>query len=255
MKRILIVLFLTISHSLYAFGTYSEGWAVIVPTKIESSGIIFDSYEGLFDVVTFDRNEKCVEKEDLCYSPKSKSIAFSVRPENAVVANFVQKNVGREMLVQYRIHRFTAIALSSELEITDAKAIQTQLPADAKKQVLVKKSGSKRSFSVYGKILQFEYRGRFIGTYEGIYYDKQRDKVHQFSVTNEEIAKQLQLCMQTNVPFYFGVTVSYVTAWRESDYDVFEINYDGPAGQAKVEPTDDSKKDAKTEEKAPEPAK
>jgi hypothetical protein len=43
-----------------------------------------------------------------------------------VVANFVQKNVGREMLVQYRIHRFTAIALSSELEITDAKAIQTQ---------------------------------------------------------------------------------------------------------------------------------
>ncbi|HMW60268.1 MAG TPA: hypothetical protein PKA91_11530, partial [Leptospiraceae bacterium] len=186
---------------------------------------------------------------------KSKSIAFSVRPENAVVANFVQKNVGREMLVQYRIHRFTAIALSSELEITDAKAIQTQLPADVKKQVLVKKSGSKRSFSVYGKILQFEYRGRFIGTYEGIYYDKQRDKVHQFSVTNEEIAKQLQLCMQTNVPFYFGVTVSYVTAWRESDYDIFEINYDGPAGQAKVEPTDDSKKDAKTEEKAPEPAK
>lgn len=61
--------------------------------------------------------------------------------------------------------------------------------------------------------------------------------------------------MQTNVPFYFGVTVSYVTAWRESDYDIFEINYDGPAGQAKVEPTDDSKKDAKTEEKAPEPAK
>ncbi len=240
--------------SLNAFGTYSEGWAVVVPTKLEQSGIIFDSYEGMYDVVTFDRNEKCDEKENQCFNPKSKSLAFSIRPENARAVNFIQKNIGREMLVQYRVHRITAIALSSELEILDAKPIEPQVSKDVKRQVAVQKSGAKRAFSLYGKILLFEYRGRAIGTYEGIYYDKQRDRVHPFSVPNEEMAKFIPTAMASSTPFYFGVSVSYVTAWRESDYDIYEINYDAPAGAAKVEPTTPPEPEKKSEAKDDKPA-
>lgn len=233
MKSCIISILILASAQLNALGTYAEGWAIIVPTKLEQSGILFNSYEGLLDIVHYDRNESCDEANDACFTPKSKSIAFSIDPSNSKLVNFVQKNVNREMIINYRIHRVEAMGLSSDFEITQAFALATTVPEDFQRQLAVDKTGKKRSFSVFGKILMLEYRGRAVGTWEGIYYDKQRDRVHPFSITNETIAKQILEVMKLKSPYHFGVTVAYVTGFRDSPYDVFEINLDGPAGSAK----------------------
>lgn len=255
MKRFVTVAILSLSSPLFALGTYSEGWAVIVPTKLESSGIVFTSYEGTFNVAHFDRNESCDESENQCYTPKAKSYQFSIRDDNAATVKFVLENLNREMLIHYRIHRVEAAALSTDFEVVEAFGILQDYPAELKRQLVVQQSGSKRSFSTFGKVLQLEYRGRAVGTYEGLYYDKQRGKVHPFSVTNEEMAQHIIQCMRSTKPYYFGVTVSYVTGFRESNYDIYEVNFDGPAGAVQVEPARNAEpaktEPGKTEEKKP----
>lgn len=248
MKRILILTILTLSSRVFALGTYSEGWAYVMPTKLESSGILFTSFEGTFDVAHFDRNEACDEAENLCYSPKGKSMQFSVRDDNAATVNFIQANLNKEMLIHYRVHRIEAAALSTDFEVVEAFGVAPDHAPDLKRQLTVKASGSKRNFSIYGKVLMFEYKGRAVGTYEGLYYDKQRDRVHPFSVTNEEMAQHIIQCMRSSKPFYFGVSVAYITGFRETSYDFYEVNFDKPAGSVQAP-------DAKPEEKKPESEK
>jgi hypothetical protein len=244
MKRILILTILALSSRAYALGTYSEGWAYVVPTKLEESGILFSSFEGTFNVAHFDRNEACDEAENLCYSPKPKTIQFSISDKNAATVNFVQSNINKEMLIHYRIHRIEPAGLSTDFEIVEAFGIHPDHAGDLKRQVVVKQSGSKRNFSLYGKVLQFEYKGRAVGTYEGLYYDKQRDRVHPFSVTNEEMAQHIILCMRSGKPYYFGVSVAFVTGFRETSYDIYEVNLDKPAGSIQTAPeTEEKKKD------------
>lgn len=252
MKRILILSILAASSRLFALGTYSEGWAVIVPTKLESSGIMFTSFEGTFDVAHFDRNESCDEAENLCYTPKVKSMQFSIDDENKATVKFVLENLNKEMLIHYRIHRVEAMGLSTEFEVTEALGIQPAHSAELKRQVVVKPSGSKRNFSIFGKILQFEYKGRAVGTYEGLYYDKQRGRVHPFSVTNEEMAQHILQCIRSSAPFYFGVTVAYVTGFRETSYDIYEVNLDRPAGTVEAAPEAKEEPPKKDEKKEPE---
>ncbi|MCE9597652.1 MAG: hypothetical protein K8S54_06755 [Spirochaetia bacterium] len=257
MKSLIVLVLLIASAQLQALGTYAEGWAIVVPTKIEQSGILFNSYEGLYDIVHFDKNESCDEANDGCFTPKSRNVPFSIDQANSNLVNFVQKNVNREMIISYRIHRVEPIGLSTGMEITQAFALAAQAPENFQRQLVVSKTGSKRSFSVFGKVLMLEYRGRAVGTWEGIYYDKQRDRVHPFSITNDAIAKQLLEVMKIKNPYYFGVTVAYVTGLRDSPYDIFEINLDGPAGAAKPsgQPEPTKSEPAKSEPSKTEPPK
>ncbi|MBI3394448.1 MAG: hypothetical protein HY042_01295, partial [Spirochaetia bacterium] len=176
--------------------TYSEGMVFIKLLKFESRGVIFDSWEGEGEITAFDKSEKCEEAQDQCYTAKKEKIAFSVRPETqgGAVANAMRKAIGQEMLVKYRIHKFTAAALSSDFEITEILTVG-DTPIDFPTQQLAPKTGSKRNFSVRGRIIQFEYRGTVKGTYEGLYVDKDKNKVHPFSVTNEEMADYVQKAM------------------------------------------------------------
>lgn len=217
----------------FALGTYSHGWAVVKIEKLESSGLIFDSYEGVLQLHSFNSDEKCDEKKDQCFTGQPKKLNFSVQSDNTA-ANFINKNIGREILVNYRIHRFEPIALSTDFEVIEAKNLLTEKSKDLKEKLVVKKTGSERNFSVAGKILQLDYQGTFIGTYEGLYLDKKKNKVHPFSITNEKMAKYAWQAMQSRTSFYMGISVAYATGFRKSDYDIFEINYKEPAGGVSV---------------------
>ncbi|XDD51316.1 hypothetical protein AB3N59_06025 [Leptospira sp. WS92.C1] len=233
-KRIFILIFsfgsLFFSSSVFALGTYSEGWAVVRLTQFESRGIIFDSHEGLIEFITFEGSEKCDSSKDECYAPLKEKIEFSVRPENSDVVNFLSSNLNQEILIQYRIHRIEPIALSTDFEVVAAQKQFTGMPRDAADKIIVTKTGSKRNFSVSGRILQLEYQGTAVGTYEGLYFDEIRGKVHPFSVTNEEVANFIWNTMKFGTKYYIGVSVAFATGWRKSDYDIFEINYKAPAG-------------------------
>ncbi|TGK64845.1 hypothetical protein EHQ27_03020 [Leptospira wolffii] len=236
MKRNLIyrILFLGvcfhITTSLSAAGTYSEGWTVAKLTQFESRGLIFDSYEGLLEVTTFNPQEACAEEKDECFIPTKQKVEFSVRPENADVVNFLSKNLNQEILVQYRIHRFEPVALSTDYEVIGAQIQEKALPKDGPDKFVGKKTGSKRNFSVTGRILSLEYRGTLIGTWEGLYLDETRGKVHPFSVTDEEVAAFATSTLKYGAKYFLGVSVAFATGWRESHYDLFEVNYKAPAG-------------------------
>ena len=103
----------------------------------------------------------------------------------------------------------------------------TELESD---KLIVSKTGSKRNFSVSGKILSLEYQGTIIGTYEGLYLDEVRSKVHPFSITDEKMANYAWNTMKSNMKSNFGISVAFATGFRKSNYDLFEINYKAPAG-------------------------
>ncbi|AOP34744.1 hypothetical protein A0128_13315 [Leptospira tipperaryensis] len=236
MKRI-IVLTLTFgllffSSSVFAAGTYSEGWAVVKLIQFESRGLIFDSHEGLLEFTTFDNAEKCDASKDECFSPLKEKVEFSVRPENGEVVNFLNNNLNQEILVQYRIHRFEPVALSTDFEVIGAVKQLPSIPKEALDKIIVDKSGAKRNFSVSGRILKLEYQGTMIGTYEGLYLDEVRGKVHPFSITNETVATFAWNTMKFGTKYFIGVSVAFATGWRKSDFDIFEINYKSPAGGA-----------------------
>lgn len=234
LKRIGVLIFsigsLFFSSSVFALGTYSEGWAVVKLVQFESRGLIFDSYEGLIEFTTYDKSEKCESSKDECFSPLKEKVEFSARPENADVVNFLSNNLNQEILVQYRIHRIEPLGLSTDFEVVAAQRQITMIPKEAVDKIIVDKSGSKRNFSVSGRILQLDYQGTSIGTYEGLYLDEVRGKVHPFSVTNEEVAKFAWNTMKFGTKYFIGISVAFATGWRKSDYDVFEINYKSPAG-------------------------
>ncbi|WP_010570619.1 surface adhesion protein Lsa26 [Leptospira broomii] len=229
-------IFLLSSSSVSALGTYSEGWTVAKLIQFESRGLIFDSYEGFLEVTTFDKNEKCDENKDECFTPTKQKVAFSVRPEMTEVVNFLSKSLNQEVLIQYRIHRIEPIALSTDFEVLVAQKQETVLGKDIADKFIGPKTGSKRNFSVTGRILSLEYRGTAIGTYEGIYLDEARGKVHPFSVTNEEVATFAWSALKYNLKYYLGISVAFATGVRESHYDLFEINFKSPAGALEAPP-------------------
>ncbi|EMY78945.1 hypothetical protein LEP1GSC060_0798 [Leptospira weilii serovar Ranarum str. ICFT] len=222
-------LFLSFS-SVFALGTYSEGWAVVKLVQFESRGLIFDSHEGILEFTSYDKSEKCETSKDECFTPLKEKVEFSVRPENGEVVNFLNNSVNQEILIQYRIHKIEPIALSTDFEVVGIQKQIATIPKEVPNKIIVEKSGSKRNFSVSGRILQLEYQGTLIGTYEGLYLDEVRGKVHSFSITNEEVAQFVWDTMKFGTKYYIGISVAFATGWRKSDYDVFEINYNASAG-------------------------
>ncbi|MGJ4745620.1 surface adhesion protein Lsa26 [Leptospira sp. SA-E8] len=235
----------------FALGTYSEGWTVAKLTQFESRGIVYESYEGVIEVLTYDPAEECDETRDECYMPMRKKANVSVRPENADVVNFLMKNLNQTILIQFNIHRVQPIALSSSIEVVNAQyqeniiphstpvkdpsgritvwvqAHDTSHPID---KMVTNKTGGKRNFSVMGRIVSLEYKGTIVGTYEGLYMDESRGRIHPFSITSEEMAEFAWKAMKYTGKYYLGVSVAYVTGVRESHYDIFEINFREPAG-------------------------
>jgi len=256
------------TRPLAAAGTYSEGWIFINKIlKIEGSGVFIDSYEGEALVTSFDpkekSNKKCTEKDYKCYTPKSRRLKFSIRPKNAKVVNFVQKSKGKGgFYLKFRQHRCEPFALSTDFEITGFRELSNP-PRNAPSRLIVSKSGSKRNFSLKGRILSLEYVGTMVGTFEGLYLDQRTGKVHPFSVTNEKMARYIYKNIANKEPLFIGISVAYISGWRKSKYDVFEINLKEEAGgvdvpqpkadtDKKEDKKDSNKKDKEKKEKQPE---
>ncbi len=228
---LLFLFFLTLHpSSLFALGKYGEGWAVVRLIKFESGGILYKSYEGKIQLATYNESENCNDTDNKCYTPLLETLDCSVSPDNKQTVYFMNLNLGRQMLVHYRIHRIKPISLGSNMEILEARVEQETPPASFPSFKVVKQTGSKRNFSIYGKILKIENRGTMVKTYEGLYYDKTRDRVHPFSVTDEEMAQYIQTAMNYTKEYYIGLSVARVKGVRESFYDIFEINYKNRAG-------------------------
>jgi hypothetical protein len=230
-KIFILLLILFFNGKIFAFGTYSEGWASAKIIQFESRGLIFESYEGLMELSTFSSDEKCDEEKDECYTITKQKIPFSVRPENAETVNLLMKSLNQDLVIKYRIHRIEAIALSSETEVIEALATVNSMPTELESdKLIVSKTGAKRNFSVSGKILRLEYQGTMIGTYEGLYVDELRGRVHPFSITDEKMANYAWITMKSNMKSNLGISVAFATGFRKSNYDLFEINYKAPAG-------------------------
>lgn len=216
----------------FAFGTYSEGQTVMTIKRFESSGVLIESWEGSAEIVTFSKDEKCVETENQCYTPVRTLILFSVRPDadQGKLAAELQKNINKEILVSYTIHRIESLALSTDFEVTGIIEAQDRLGPDLPAKKVTRKTGGKRNFSVLGKILRLEYAGTIVGTYEGLYLDTQTGKVHPFSITAQDMATHAMKVMSLRREYNIGVSQAYATGFRKSDCDIFEINMNEPAG-------------------------
>ncbi|GIX41252.1 MAG: hypothetical protein KatS3mg129_0985 [Leptospiraceae bacterium] len=225
---ILIYFYFGFIFNLLAIGTYAEGRAIVRIIKLISGGIFFESYEGVLEIATYDDNEECEQIED-CYTPLKKQVEFSVNIENKETIKFLQNNLNKVILIDYKIHRIEPIALSTNFEILKAYPFKTNLPPDFPQKFIVEKTGSK-NYSFFGKILQLEYRGTAVKTYEGIYYDRQKDKVRPFSITNEDMANYAKQTMEYTKEYYIGISKSIIKGFRETTFDIFEINYKERAG-------------------------
>jgi len=228
------VIFLMIVPSLHALGTNEKGWIYVEKIKkIENKGLMFKSWEGIIQIPSYDKKEKCDKKKEECFAPVTKDQAFSIRKQNSKVIKFLnQKDVGGgNFLVQYRKHKFEKISLSSRFEILDAVEFTAALPEDLPRKIVVKKTGY-RNFAVDGEILKFIRQGICIKTNEGLYKDRKTGRVHPFSVTKKTMAAYIYKAMKSSTPFSMGISDALAKAFRKSDYDVFEINYDEKAGSS-----------------------
>lgn len=227
MRNILVFIILSAAttNGLYAIGTYAEGNAIIQLNRMEERGLMYTSYEGEFVIADFDKDESCADERNECYTPIAVNKEFSVRPDNKKLIEFLKNNIGKEMLIKYKIHRFTPVSLGSNFELLDAMPWQKFPPDDLQTRYGVTKSGNKRAFVIFGRILKFDYRGTVIGTWEGIYFDSKRRKIHAFSVTDKSMAAYIFKAMSGRRQFFMAVSQSYVTATRDSDHDVYAIDY------------------------------
>ncbi|MCB1307364.1 MAG: hypothetical protein KDK30_04250 [Leptospiraceae bacterium] len=211
-----------------AAGTYAEGRVIVRLEKMEERGIFLTSFEGELVMAGYDPEEECDPDEYQCFTPREDHQDFSVRPENKTLITFLRNNLKRVMLIEYRIHRFKAMALSSEFEITGAQVWEENPLSSLPASVTGPKTGSERNFPIYGRILRLEYRGTMVGTWEGLYFDSQRRRVHPFSITDEAVAEYARKAMEASAQFYMGISESYVTGMRDSSLDIYEINYQRP---------------------------
>ncbi|MCB1137796.1 MAG: hypothetical protein KDK23_03530 [Leptospiraceae bacterium] len=222
-----LLLALLTATPVLAIGTHAEGWMVVKKlTKLESQGIIFDSYEGEFIATTYNSDEKCSEDDYECFSPVDRTIKFSIRPENKEVIEFLQNNKDSSFLIQYRIHRIENLGLKEDFEILKAVAPGADQASPAP-SMTVDKTGS-RQFTFRGKFLQLDDQGTIVKTFEGLYLDEKTGKVHPFSVTNEGMAKHIYDVMKTGKTVYIGVSDAIVTGFRKSDYDIYSVNENEP---------------------------
>lgn len=210
----------------FALGTYAEGQMILKITKLESSGLVFESWEGSGQVLSFNKDETCNAAENECYTPVIGTVQFSVRPETdeGNLIKTLQRKMNQDLLVKFRQHRIEAAALSTDMEIVAIVEMADKPPADLPAKTTVRKTGDKRNFYVPGRILRLEYVGTMIGTYEGLFKDGQKGKVHPFSVTDPAMADALWKSMALKRQYLFGVSQAYVTGMRKSDYDVFDLN-------------------------------
>lgn len=231
LRRFFLLCFVCfIPFPIFAIGTYAEGWVVTRILQFESRGILFTSYEGTMEINDFDAKEVCLEEKDECFRPTKKVIPFSVRPDNGELVNLLSKSVNQEVLVKYRVHRIAPLTLSTDNELLQGQNQIAAIPEGQGERLVVKRTGSKRNFSVSGRVLQLDYQGTLVGTYEGLYLDEERGKVHAFSVTNPEMASYAWNAMRGKNKYFLGISVAFATGFRKSDYDLFEINYKVPAG-------------------------
>ena len=220
---------------LRAMGTYATGRKIILLDKFESRGIFYKSFEATGFIATYDKDEKCDDSKDVrgCFTPARSAIKFSVRPETegGATANFLRLNKGREILIEYAIHRIEPVDLSTSLEVLKAYARRDEPPAAMLRRYVNpgKKTGT-REFNVYGRILMLEYRGTVIGTFEGLYFDMRKKKVHPFSITEARMASMARDTMFFVKPMHMGISDAILTGARASSYDIYEINYDEESG-------------------------
>lgn len=213
------------ASGLLAMGTYSEGWAVIQIIRLEQSGLFYNSFEGKLRWASYDEDEECNEKEDQCFTPISVERKFSARPEEKKLISFLKNNEGREMLIHYKIHRFEPVALSSNFEVLEAFVWKDNPSNDTPLKMAIPRSGKLRAFTLYGRILRLEYKGTVIGTYEGLYLDQKRRKVHPFSITDENMAEYAKKVIRGRRSYHMAVSQAYVATVRDSDFDIYAINY------------------------------
>ena len=225
---ILLCIGLQPATPLIAAGTAAEGRTIIRLLKFESSGIITKSWEGEAEHAFYDDDEKCDADNYRCFEPTREKFDVSVRQENKRIIEFMRKNIGREMVIVYRRHRVASLALGSRLEITNVFAQATRLPSGFPERVTAKITGS-RNFSVYGRVLHLEKRGFAVQTWEGLYLDRTRRKVHPFSVSDDKMAEHLLKTIGYTRLFHMGVSKALFTAVRETKFDIFEVNYNEPA--------------------------
>lgn len=244
----LLVLLSTFAPA-FAAGTYSEGQVLMTIRKFESRGILFESWEGSGEITSYAKDENCNAEENLCYTPTKELIAFSVRPDTGggKLAAELQKSIGKEVLISFKVHRVEAVALDTSFEITGIIERVSSMPADFPAKKAGNKTGAKRNFSVQGRVISLEYQGTAVGTYEGLYIDSQKGKVHPFSITSQDMAAHVYRIMALNKDYYLGVSQAYVTGLRKSDYDVFEINLNNPAGAQDLEPQKEPKPESTVE--------
>jgi len=227
---------------LFAAGEYARGRKVISVVKFESSGIVCESWEGVAVEASYNKSEKCNAEDDECYTPISRRFRFSVSTKNAKTVNFIRKNLNREMLALYKIHRVEAFCLSSDFEVLDVYPRRENPPAGFQRKLIVDKSGT-RNYSVYGKILKLEYIGTVSGTFEGLYLDVNKRKVVPFSIKYKKMARYASSTMFFRKAFHIGISRSRViSGLRKTKLDFFEINYDEEAGGIQVPASKKKKK-------------
>ncbi|HBS05311.1 MAG TPA: hypothetical protein DEA96_10115 [Leptospiraceae bacterium] len=219
-------------QSLLALGTYSEGRAIVKVIKMESQGIFINSFEGEFEVASYDKSEQCDMEDGTCYTPQKKTVKFSIDNDNKEVAQFLIENMNRVMLIDYKIHRIEPVSLKTSFEVLGAKPLLNKQPENFVRRKNVSKTGGAGNVSIYGKVLKLEYRGTMVGTYEALVYNRQKDKILPVSITNEAMAAYVKEAMNSSQEYYIGLSTAVVSGLRESDIDIFEINYDKPADLA-----------------------
>ncbi len=227
--RLAPLILILLASPVYPLGTFATGQVIIKLTKFESEGIVCESYEAEAQTAGYDTDEECDDKKDECFTPKLVTFRFSIRNDNARVINFMRGNLQKEMLLIYKIHRIEPACLGTSFEVTEVLSRTDQPPASMPFKQAAPKTGS-RSFSTYGRIVKLEYQGTAVGTFEGLYYDKTKDKIHPFSITNEEMARYVFETMKYGKDFYIGLSIAILTGFRKSNHDIFEINYRESAG-------------------------
>ncbi|MCB1324372.1 MAG: hypothetical protein H7A21_17525 [Spirochaetales bacterium] len=223
----LLFAFTIFSGPLHAVGDYAQGHAVVRIDRLEESGIFFNSYEGVLSIAGYDEDEECEADQDECYAPMRESLEFSVDDDNRQLVRYLENNIGKVMLVQYRVHRMT-LAFSSDFEIENAWAWEENPPDGISLRETGTKEGSRRAFTIFGRVLRFEERGTMIDSYEGLYYNAQTGKVHPFSVTDESLAVYIRQIMRGSRQFYMRIAEAYVAPTRDSDYQLYAIDFERP---------------------------
>jgi len=229
----LTLILLLCAGTLKAAGESARGIAIIRLIKLEHKGMITKSYEGIADRAGYDGGEKCDESNYQCFNPTLDTFDLSIRdtPQNKNLINFMLSNLEKEMIIEYQVHRIAAFSLSSRTEVLAAFPQQEILPDNIDRVFKTPKTGDKSSFDIFGRVLRLEKRGLTVKSWEGIYLDRKRRKVHPFSLSNEAMAQHLLKLIRYQPEYHMGVSVHYFATVRETPYDIFEINYSGPTGR------------------------